>query len=356
MRRSSRPVGLRNSGRNHCFINCAVQALFFLTTAHDVTEDLSDCPRRSVSHALLSIMCEMHSLSKGTASVDRLRRELANKFSSSGLFQDRDFGDPYEAYSAILQLLYTEIPNSKLARKLRLDIIEKSMCRCNQLEQPWSPDTFGISVYLDGSKSLQAQLDEDIQGKTIRMCLGTKTSCATITSRKFREVPQVLVLQLNGAPLQLQMPSPVNSKGAMVRPLGNSEFYFSSAGRTSHHRSPSYQQPESYEHLQLSSLHTWYDLEGVIMRSPEHFLTVCKSSAGWTVLDDALVILHRTTCFLEILQYLPSATPYVLFYAKRAQHTAQSSRQTDLLASPPIPKLVQSQPSNASEWHRSLRK
>jgi hypothetical protein len=67
----------------------------------------------------------MHSPT-GKVSVDGLRTTLEQSFEATGLFQAREYGDSYEAYSAIMQqMAQAEVT---LVEKFRVLISQESKC------------------------------------------------------------------------------------------------------------------------------------------------------------------------------------------------------------------------------------
>jgi hypothetical protein len=298
-------VGLKNAGSNHCFLNSAVQALFNLSSEHDVDDALARHPSNSVCTEVLRVLKEMHFLSStgGTGSVDLLRAEMAKQFRSTGLFQGRDFGDAYEAFNAILQQLYSSVPEARLVKKFRIEITEKSSCDCrdSQTTQDWSPDCFGLSVFMSGERRFLDQLKEDFQGRTYQMCQkGSSLACSTRISRAFKTAPSILTFQLNYQPNL-----PISRESSLV---------------------------EQIDLSQISEIQAQYTLKGAVLMTPGHFYSCFLTHTGWTVFNDSSVVVNKSSSFSDFQRFAINVKPYLLFYT--SNDCADLDPTADLLGYP----------------------
>jgi hypothetical protein len=286
--------GLDNYGKNHCFINSAVQAIFHLATPEDITQELTYL-RRSPGHPvyreLLSVLESMHS--RRHSSVDRLRDELQTSFMSSGHFRTREFGDSYEAFNAILQLLCKANPDSRLVKRFQLIITEASRCSCSSTELAWSPDTFGISLEVT-SRPFLAELRQIFEGKEVRMCLKDKGRCqSTLMICRLTVVPSVMVVQLN-----------YNSRSAYHTDVRGGPI------------------PEAFSLRDLmpeSSSREEYQLKGAVLMTPGHFFSGFRTSPhSWKVFNDSNVSNVSVSSFNEFQSSMGYyAKPYLLFFERR---------------------------------------
>jgi hypothetical protein len=221
---------------------------------------------------------------------------MASSYTSTRLFQGRDFGDSFEAYSAILQQLYTAAPNSKLVKRFSLKITERSTCRCSTESQDWSPDCFALSVYMNGGKGFLETVHEDFSGKSYQYCIGNRRCKTTNKQQEFREAPQSLVFQLNYDSLEAQ----------------------SYRGR----RDPSASRRTKFEEVfDLSSiceLSGVYILKGAVLMVPGHFFSAFKSRSGWRIFNDSSVSDSSCSSFNDLMNYCYGrhSRPYMLFYSK----------------------------------------
>jgi hypothetical protein len=279
-------------------LNISIQALYHLSSEAEVREALKDCEDCRVSQELLRVLLDMHrkSTTGGTASVDSLRREMANSYTSTRLSQGQRIGDLFEAYSAILQKLYSAVSNSKLVKRFSLQISGKSSCGCRTESKDWSGVCFGLPVYMNGGKGFLEQIQEDFRGKRYQYCLSNRSQCTTWMQQEFREVPQLIVFKLNYDSLEVQ--------------------------RYGGWRDPSATRRTNIEEvIDLSwfcELSGVYILQGVVLMVPGHFFSAFKSRSGWKIFNDSSVSDSSCSSFNDLINYCYGrySQPYLLFYAK----------------------------------------
>jgi hypothetical protein len=284
-------TGLQNLGDNHCFLNSAVQAIYHLTDLSEVQTDLVKQSTRGTARELLKVLDRMHSPT-GKVSVDGLRTTLAQSFEATDLFQAREYGDSYEAYSAIMQqMAQAEVT---LVEKFRVLISQESKCECVPwTSEDWSSDCFGLSVLVSGKNSFLDQLREDFQGKALSMCLGSNSCEHTEVRRKLLKVPEVLVFQLN---------FPTKRRKSRV---GRSYLVETLNLRDILHED--------------NALEGCYQLKGAVFMLPGHFFSGFKTSRGWTIFNDSSVSSFNASTFKEFSSEVGAAQPYLVFYQKVGQ-------------------------------------
>lgn len=312
-------TGLANYGSNHCFLNSAVQALFHLTTDVDLEYEWFN---NRIGGELLSLFKRMNTRT-GTTSVSHLRYSLSNEFSSSGIFNYREFGDSYQAFCAILQVLFKDNPESKIVKQFQHKVYESAFCDCTPVKSnPWNEDCFGLSLQVKSGHKLEQSLEEH-QRKRVKMCMRSGGTCFSSTIfLQFYELPQVLVLHCN-------------SESA-------DNLYYSYY----QHRSSRIEIP-----LQLSSrifsrelLGVKYELEGAIFVTPGHFYSGFKTKHYWTIFNDSQT--HKLRSFAELHNMTNYAEPYLLFYKKVENSPATIYKS--------VPSMQSSMRSSSSEIDHRL--
>jgi hypothetical protein len=239
---------------------------------------------------------------------------MATSFRSSGHFQQRDFGDSYEAFNAILQMVYKSHPQSSLVKRFQVKVAEEQKCRCKTETANWSDDSFGISMQMT-SEDFENQFRKDFGRKEIRMCLGARRCSVTTMTRRLLEAPEVFVFQLNYSTATQAYPS-----------YGSNPY----SSRVSTPRNTSIPEALNLANLLPSSgLIGTYHLKGAVFMSPGHFFSAFKTSDYcWKVFNDSWVTQKSVTSFSDLQSQTRYAKPYLLFFAKDTLPSVQDRIQS----------------------------